>query len=76
MIMITWEPIIGVINESCALFIKSNSIGYTVSSGDYTSLADSIRNIDIDNLKAIGKHAKEIYLEELKKCMYMNKLID
>lgn len=73
--MAVGKPIIGAINGSCSTLIKDNEIGYTCPSGDSEALANLIKNLNINELKTIGKHAKEVYFRKYCKSIFMNKLI-
>lgn len=73
--MAVGKPIIGAINGSCANFIKNNAIGYSVKSGDYKSLANLIKELDINTLKEIGVHSKEVYFNKYSKKKFDDKLL-
>ena len=68
------KPVISSINSSCANFIINNQIGYTCTSGDYEALANLIKGLDINNLREIGKHSKEVYLKKYRKELFINRL--
>ena len=72
--MAAGKTIIGVINGSCRNFILENEIGYCVSSGDYKELVKLIKNLDLSELKKIGKHAKEIYFKKYNKERFIETL--
>ena len=69
------KPIIGAINGSCSNFIKNNGIGYCCASDNSGALANIIKNIDITDLRTIGKHSKEVYLSQYKKSYFIDKLV-
>ena len=73
--MASGKPIIGSINGSCADFIKNNEIGYACSSMDSESLANIIKGLDINILKDIGKHSREVYFKKYSKDIFIGKLI-
>lgn len=73
--MAVGKPIIGAINGSCSTFIKDNEIGFTCPSGDSEALANLIKNLNINELRTIGKHAKDVYFKKYSKSIFMNKLI-
>ena len=73
--MAVGKPIIGAINGSCSNFIKNNGIGYCCASGNSGVLANIIKNIDITDLRTIGKHSKEVYLSKYKKSYFIDKLV-
>ena len=73
--MAVGKPIIGSINGSCANFIKNNEVGYACNSGDSEALAKLIENLDINNLKEIGKRSREVYFRKYCKEIFINKLI-
>lgn len=73
--MAVGKPIIGAINGSCSTFIKDNKVGFTCPSGDSEALANLIKNLNINELKTIGKHAKDVYFKKYSKSIFMNKLI-
>ena len=62
--MIVDKTVIGSINGSCANFIINNEIGYTCASGDSEALANLIKELDINKLREIGKHSKEVYFKK------------
>ena len=74
--MASGKPIIGSINGSCADFIKNNEIGYVCSSMDSESLANIIKGLDINILKDIGEHSREVYFKKYSKDIFIGKLID
>lgn len=74
--MASGKPIIGAINGSCADFIKNNEIGYVCSSMDSESLANIIKGLDINILKDIGEHSREVYFKKYSKDIFIGKLID
>lgn len=74
--MAAGKPVIGSINGSCANFIINNEIGYTCASGDSEALANLIKKVDINKLREIGKHSKEVYFKKYSKDKFINKLID
>lgn len=73
--MAVGKPIIGAINGSCSTFIKDNKVGFTCPSGDSEALANLIKNLNINELRTIGKHAKDVYFRKYCKSIFMNKLI-
>lgn len=73
--MASGKPIIGSINGSCADFIKNNKIGYVCSSMDSESLANIIKGLDINILKDIGEHSREVYFRKYSKDIFIGKLI-
>ena len=73
--MAVGKPIIGSINGSCANFIRNNEVGYACNSGDSEALAKLIESLDINNLKEIGKHSREVYFKKYCKEIFINKLI-
>lgn len=73
--MASGKPIIGSINGSCADFIKNNGIGYVCSSGDSESLANIIKGLDVNILKDIGQHSREVYFKKYSKDIFIGKLI-
>lgn len=73
--MASGKPIIGSINGSCADFIKNNEIGYVCSSMDSESLANIIKGLDINILKDIGEHSREVYFKKYSKDIFIGKLI-
>ena len=73
--MASGKPIIGSINGSGASFIIDNNLGYVCPSNDVNGLVNIIKNINIDNLKQIGKHAYQVYLDKYNKELFMNTLI-
>lgn len=74
--MASCKPIIGSINGSCADFIKNNEIGYVCSSMDSESLANIIKGLDINILKDIGEHSREVYFKKYGKEIFIGKLIE
>lgn len=74
--MASGKPIIGSINGSCADFIRNNEIGYVCSSMDSESLANIIKELDINILKDIGEHSREVYFKKYSKEIFVGKLID
>ncbi len=73
--MAVGKPIIGSVNGSCANFIENNEDGYACKSGDSEALAKLIKNLDINNLKEIGKHSREVYFKKYSKEIFINKLM-
>lgn len=73
--MASGKSIIGSINGSCADFIKNNEIGYVCSSMDSESLANIIKGLDINILKDIGEHSREVYFKKYGKAVFISKLI-
>lgn len=69
------KPVIGSINGSCANFIINNEIGYTCASGDGAALANLIKELDINKLREIGKHSKEVYFKKYRKELFINRII-
>lgn len=74
--MAAGKPIIGAINRSCNNFIINNQIGYSVSSGDYQTLASLILKLDETELKQIGNKSKEVYFKKYSKDKFITKLLD
>ena len=73
--MASGKPIIGSINGSCADFIRNNEIGYVCSSMDSESLANIIKGLDINILKDMGEHSREVYFKKYGKAVFISKLI-
>lgn len=73
--MAVGKPIIGTVNGSCSNFITNNSVGYACQSEDYEALATLIKKLDLDELRAIGAHSKEVYFKKYSKSTFMNRLI-
>ena len=73
--MAAGKPIIGSVNGSCANFIKNNEVGYACNSGDSEALAKLIESLDINNLKEIGKHSREVYFKKYSKKIFIDKLL-
>lgn len=73
--MASGKPIIGSINGSGASFISDNNLGYVCPSNDVNGLVNIIKNININNLKEIGKHAYQVYLNKYNKELFMETLI-
>lgn len=74
--MAVGELIIGAINGACANFILNNDIGFACASGDATSLAQLIRQSNIDELRDKGVNSKKIYFEKYSKDKFINIMID
>ena len=74
--MAAGKPVLGSINGSCANFIINNEIGYTCASGDSEALANLIKELDINKLREIGKHSKEVYYKKYRKKLFINRLIE
>lgn len=73
--MAVGKPIIGSVNGSCANFVENNEVGYACKSGDSEALTKLIESLDINNLKEIGKHSREVYFKKYCKEIFINKLI-
>jgi len=73
--MAAGKPIIGAINGSCANFILKNEIGYVCPSCDSHALANIIINLNKNDLSRLGKKAREVYFEELRKSLFVKKLL-
>lgn len=73
--MAVGKPIIGVINGSCANFIVNNGIGYVCKSGDSETLAKLIKGLDLNELKKIGEHSKEVYFKKYSKNIFIDRLL-
>lgn len=73
--MASGKPIIGSINGSCADFIRNNEIGYVCSSMDSESLANIIKGLDINILKDMGEHSREVYFKKYSKDIFIGELI-
>lgn len=73
--MASGKPIIGAINDSCANFIVNNGIGYVCKSGDSETLAKLIKGLDLNKLKEIGEHSKEVYFKKYSKNIFINRLL-
>ena len=56
--MAVGKPIIGAINGACASFIINNDIGYACDSADAASLAELIKQSNIDDLRNKGINSK------------------
>ena len=74
--MAVGKPIIGAINGSCANFIKNNKIGFSCYSCDSESLATIIKQLDVNQLKQIGLHSKNVYFKKYYKDLFMSKLLN
>lgn len=73
--MAVGKPVIGSINGSSSRFIINNNIGYFCPSGDHSALADLIKKLDYEELKIIGKNAKEVYFRKYSKSIFVDRLI-
>lgn len=74
--MAAGKPIIGAINGSCANFILKNEIGYVCPSCDYYALANIIISLNTNDLLRLGKKAREVYFKELRKSLFIKKLLN
>lgn len=74
--MAAGKPIIGVVNGSCKDFIINNGIGYTCDAEDYYGLTNIIVNLNIDETRKIGNHARKVYKEKYCKDIFMESLIN
>lgn len=74
--MAAGKPIVGAINGSGAHFIEDNGIGCCCPSGDFEGLAKLIANLNDDELKTIGKRAREVYFEKYSKRAFINRLME
>ena len=70
------KPLLGIVNGSTASFILDNKIGYVSSPNDVDELVNTIKGLDTDKLREIGKYAKSVYLKEYRKELFINKLVD
>lgn len=73
--MAVGKPIIGAINGSCSNFIINNGVGYACPSEDYKALATLIKKLDLNELKTIGTHSKEVYFKKYSKKLFINRLL-
>ena len=73
--MAVGKPIIGAINGSCSNFIINNGVGYACSSEDYEALATLIKKLDLNELKIIGTHSKEVYFKKYSKKLFVERLL-
>ena len=73
--MTVGKPVIGAINGSCANFIVDNGIGYVCKSGDSKTLAKLIKGLDLNKLKEIGEHFKEVYFKKHSKNIFIDRLL-
>lgn len=73
--MAVGKPIIGAINGSCSNFITNNGVGYACSSEDYKALATLIKKLDLNELKIIGTHSKEVYFKKYSKKLFIERLL-
>lgn len=73
--MASVKPIIGAINGSCANFIVNNGIGYVCKSCDSEPLAKLIKGLDLNKLKEIGEHSKEVYFKKYSKNIFIDRLL-
>ena len=73
--MAVGKPIIGAINGSCSDFINENKIGFTCPAENFEALANLIKGLDLKTLRAIGKHAKDVYFKSYSKTNFMSKLV-
>ena len=73
--MAVGKPIIGSINGAAASFIKDNNIGHTCSAEDSNALAELIKSLDVNEIKKIGKHAREVYLSKYRKVFFIDILV-
>ena len=71
--MAVGKPIVGAINGSCSNFIFNNSVGYACSSENYEALATLIKKIDLNELKIIGTHSKELYFKKYSKKLFIER---
>lgn len=67
------KPIIEAIYGGCSNFIINNGVGYACFSDDYNALATLIKELDLDELKIIGIHSKEVYFMKYKRSVFVNK---
>ena len=74
--MAVGKPVIGAINGACANFINNNGIGYVSPSEDPASLTEIIRRLDVDDLRAKGANAKEVYVAKYSKDKFINTLLE
>ena len=72
--MAAGKPIVGAINGSCCNFILNNGVGYCTSSGNYEELAKLIKELDLQELKKIGEHSREIYFKKYNKDRFVDVL--
>ena len=72
--MAVGKPIIGSTNGSASSFIKDNNIGYTCNAEDSNALAELIKSLNINEIKKIGEHAREVYLSKYRKELFINTL--
>lgn len=73
--MASGKAIIGAINGSCANFIVNNGIGHVCKSGDSETLAKLIKGLDLNKLKEIGEHSKEVYFKKYSKNRFIDRLL-
>lgn len=73
--MAAGKPVIGAINGSCANFIVNNGIGNVCKSGDSETLAKLIKGLDLNKLKEIGEHSKEVYFKKYSKNIFIDRLL-
>lgn len=73
--MAAGKPIIGAVNRSCANFIVNNGIGNVCKSGDSETLAKLIKGLDLNKLKEIGEHSREVYFKKYSKNMFIDRLL-
>ncbi len=73
--MAAGKPIIGALNGSGATFIIDNNLGYACPSNDVNGLVNIIKNININDLKEIGKHSYQVYKDKYNKELFIDKLI-
>lgn len=73
--MAAGKPIMGAINGSCSNFIRENKLGYVVPSRDSRALAERIKELDFQKIKAIGHHSREVYFSQYCKERFLQKLV-
>lgn len=73
--MATGKPVIGAINGGCANFIINNGIGHVCNSCDSETLAKLIKGVDLNELKEIGDHSKEVYFKKYSKNIFIDRLL-
>lgn len=73
--MAAGKAVIGCANGSCANFIINNQIGYACNAGDYKALANTLKELDLEELSIIGKRSKAVYEKKYHKTVFVGKLI-
>lgn len=73
--MSTGKPILGAINGEAETVIKDSKCGWCVPAEDYKAFAQIVEKFYyFDNKEELGENAKEYYIKNFGKQMFMNKL--